>query len=315
MNIFGDVEPPRWLQEIARPPERGSMGRAVGTGLAGLFLASQNAKAQNERVDAEAAAGQPTEARSSWLSQIPRGLFEAQMNMRDPMWKVKMAQTGALIKQRGATAQLAMERAEQLAHESELAQQEMPLVTEWFKDPEQPIPQVQSKMAQNELLRLYHEYQTSKALKAKTALDDAKIDAANDRAGLRADTQLKTTEMRIKSAEKVAGMHQDTALGVADINAQSRLDAAKARSAPNRRVDVAQKGIDTLTARIEALRAMIDAEGEAGPNYSTHLIQLAGLVRQRSVYQQQLNKLAPTPAAPTAPATNNPSRFTVTPVP
>ena len=54
MSIF-DVSPPAWLQEIAKPPERGRLGALLGTGLAGVLNAAQLAR-EKTKADTEVSA-------------------------------------------------------------------------------------------------------------------------------------------------------------------------------------------------------------------------------------------------------------------
>lgn len=76
MNIFGGVEPPRWLQEAARPASGKELGQFLGDQMSILALAMQR--------DPNA----PKE--SSWW-ESRRGIADAQTDVQnskiDPMWK------------------------------------------------------------------------------------------------------------------------------------------------------------------------------------------------------------------------------------
>ena len=147
-NIFADTQPPAWLVNITRPAPKGEMGELAGMGLAGLFNAYQDSKATKDKADVEASLGQPPEETKSWLQEIPQGLAEARLNLADPLWKVKMAQTGAVIAQHRATAQLAYQKADLQAHMAETETADAPVYAQYLKDkaadPHAPRPTFQS---------------------------------------------------------------------------------------------------------------------------------------------------------------------------
>lgn len=76
-NIFGNIEPPRWLQEIARPPEHEKAAQMLGTALAGGF----RALTQDD-------------------TSFAQGYQQSRMSQADPMWDLKQkhieAQNAAL---------------------------------------------------------------------------------------------------------------------------------------------------------------------------------------------------------------------------
>jgi hypothetical protein len=77
MDIFADTQVPKWLVDNAKPIDKEQLGNFIGTGLAGLANAFQ--KDPNS----------PDGSRKG-LSQ---GVFEVQMDQRDPLWKQKLAIT------------------------------------------------------------------------------------------------------------------------------------------------------------------------------------------------------------------------------
>lgn len=77
-DIFGGVEPPRWLQAISRPPERGELGRLLGTTFGGIANALQ--RDPDAKPDPETG----EQPRKGFL----QGLTEARMNQANPIWKL-----------------------------------------------------------------------------------------------------------------------------------------------------------------------------------------------------------------------------------
>jgi hypothetical protein len=106
-NIFGGVEPPAWLQNIARPVD----GRDFGMLLGGAVNAFQKDE-DGERIG------------------FGRGLAESRMNMADPMWKMKAAQTEvgmrSAILQNEMTYQKFNQQKEELAAWQEFAPEAAP---------------------------------------------------------------------------------------------------------------------------------------------------------------------------------------------
>lgn len=102
-NIFGGTEPPAWLQAAAHPINTELTGRVLGLGLGATLNALQRDTSPSVPADA------------SWLQSrkgFKEGLFEARMNLTDPMWKMKEA---------GLQAQIAGQQA-QTAHQTAMAQ-------------------------------------------------------------------------------------------------------------------------------------------------------------------------------------------------
>jgi|SRR5215831_5038791 len=92
-DIFGGVEPPQWLQRMAQPADMSVAGRVVGELVGGLGLSAENALKEAKTKQAQG-------IDTNWIKELPgqihQGLFEARMNMQNPMWKlgVQQAQLG-----------------------------------------------------------------------------------------------------------------------------------------------------------------------------------------------------------------------------
>lgn len=71
MSIFGGVEPPRWLQEIAKPVDARETGQELGFALGAGILALQK------------------DPETGKMKGIQQGIAEARMNTADPQWQLK----------------------------------------------------------------------------------------------------------------------------------------------------------------------------------------------------------------------------------
>lgn len=88
-DIFGNVQPPAWLQRLTQPSEPGMLGKVFGQLVGGLGesaqIAFQKAKTKQE-------AGEDI----SWLKELPSsiqpGFFQARMNIERPMWQLEVQQ-------------------------------------------------------------------------------------------------------------------------------------------------------------------------------------------------------------------------------
>jgi len=322
MSDIFSVEVPRWLQAIAKPASPQLFGEAVGGGLAALYNAAELSKESKEAAEKDS-----NVQAKSWLQEIPSGLAMARMNQADPLWKIKQAQAGALISQRNAQAQLAYQRAEEMAHESELAAQELPLVNEWSKDPSQPEPMVQSKLANQEKDRIRKDklIRDTKNLELKKA--EEQIAGLNQRQEKRAHTAIEIAGMRGEAARDVAEIGASSREVVADVNATTRLAIAAERggmATPKQKEIVRiSDSINTLTQRVAGAKFA----SEQDPSNQTLKNVYNNLSKQLETAQLRLARLADQadastgestpPPATTAPApatgTPNPSRFKITP--
>ena len=73
-NIFGGVEPPKWLQDLTIPQHQGELGGTLGLALGGGLLALQ-----------------PNES-GTGLKGIKQGIAEARLAESDPNWKAHQKQ-------------------------------------------------------------------------------------------------------------------------------------------------------------------------------------------------------------------------------
>ncbi len=84
MSIFDGTEPPRWLEQIAKPIDTKETGQTLGMMLGAGLLALQS--------DPTA---KPNDDGTRPVKGFQRGLYEARMNSSDPNWLVKTEQLKA----------------------------------------------------------------------------------------------------------------------------------------------------------------------------------------------------------------------------
>lgn len=87
-DIFS-VEPPRWLQAIAKPIDTSLTARGIALALATPSLASERTEAWAQ--DASKAGQPPTKWQKAghWFQDLPKAMGEAQLNLMDPFWRIK----------------------------------------------------------------------------------------------------------------------------------------------------------------------------------------------------------------------------------
>lgn len=112
-SIF-DVEPPRWLQEIAKPIDAGKTGQFMG-----LLLAGATRSARDD----------------SGNTSFTEGFNEARMTLADPNWKLKMAQAEMKTLSEMARAESAWQRMAVGAQEEAAWLQDLPLLAEHSAKP------------------------------------------------------------------------------------------------------------------------------------------------------------------------------------
>jgi hypothetical protein len=139
MNIFADTEPPRWLQEAARPVDTAKLGAFIGTNLAEVATALQK--------DPNAASNA-----GFWESRkgLTEGIAEVRANQNDQFWKLKTAQmqNNMAASQARTTAELAT--ASEKFRETSAWMEDAPKLAAWATaTPDQrkelPSPEVKSK--------------------------------------------------------------------------------------------------------------------------------------------------------------------------
>jgi hypothetical protein len=101
-DIFADTQPPAWLQRMTQPSEPGMLGKIFGDLVGGLATSAETAidkaKTKNSQGDD-----------TNWIKELPGSIHEgfanAQMSLRNPLWKMQaqqaqlnMAQQGLAIK-------------------------------------------------------------------------------------------------------------------------------------------------------------------------------------------------------------------------
>jgi hypothetical protein len=88
-DIFGGVEPPAWLSRIAQPADMSVASKVVGELVGGLGISAEKAikSARDKQEDGIA---------TNWIKEMPANLhdsmFEARMNLQNPMWKQQVQQ-------------------------------------------------------------------------------------------------------------------------------------------------------------------------------------------------------------------------------
>jgi len=86
-DIFGNVQPPEWLREIARPPEPDALAKVFVPLISGLAESQRLATQKNKQ--AEQTGGPKT----SFWEQIPQGFHDSAMRLQDPLWDMHVQQS------------------------------------------------------------------------------------------------------------------------------------------------------------------------------------------------------------------------------
>lgn len=113
------VEPPRWLQELAKPPK--GIGDTIGLALGGALNALKR--------DPNAPKDAP------WLKSrmgLQQGFAEGRMNLADPLWRAKAAQQEAEIAGIKAKTAATISNYEQSKKEFEAQERDAPKYAAWM---------------------------------------------------------------------------------------------------------------------------------------------------------------------------------------
>ena len=118
-NIFGNTDPPRWLQERALRPVP-NFGSIAGTALAGGLLSLTAGKDEEGR-----------DVKKSFL----QGVGEARMNQQDPMWMLKAKALDYQIANNNARTTATWEGLGLRQQEASNWAQDIPKLSEWMSQP------------------------------------------------------------------------------------------------------------------------------------------------------------------------------------
>jgi len=205
-DIFGGVEPPRWLQEITIPKQQGETGSELGTILGGGLLALQQDPSTIDPATGKTKTDPETGKPLSWLETrkgFQRGLAEARMNQADPNWRVKEKALEA-----NATANWA--RAASMWQQYNSTQKDMalwttkdlPAITQFQEElktnPEAVPPVVQSGKGMQAVGQL--EKQQLAMQQARLRQDNAKINIENQKTSIAFDQAVSVAPVAIGSA-------------------------------------------------------------------------------------------------------------------
>lgn len=312
-NIFSGTEVPQWLQNIARPADTDVAAKVIGTGLGGLFNAARDAKYTQDRADAQEAVGQPAQETKTWLQEIPQGLAEARLNLMDPLWKVKLAQQGAQIKQHQAAAQVALQHADLMAHNAQNETDDAPIFSDWVKsiaaDPTTPPPvglksQKYNQMVDQTMLKVQQQaierqrnQNTMDTAAIKADLEKQKIDATKaqrDRA--KAPPEIK--ELKLPDGSKVNVIFEEATGRWREVKTGDEMAKAETRKRSN-----------LIQSKIIGANATL-AKAKANPKDKQAIKDAQAYVDD---LRNQLKDLMDVQLG--TGTTNDPSRFKITPVP
>lgn len=142
MSIFGGIEPPAWLQQIAKPIDAKETGNDIGMMLGGGLLALQHDPDAKPNPDG-------TQPRKGFA----KGINEARNNIADPNWQVKVEGLKAGVAEKWATAATTWQGYNDKSKNDALwATTELPAVTKWRddlqKDPKAIPPIVETPQGQ-----------------------------------------------------------------------------------------------------------------------------------------------------------------------
>jgi len=243
-NIF-DVEPPRWLQEIAKPIDTKQLGQVAGLMLAG----ASNAAGTNK--------------------SFSQGFQEARLNLADPMWKVRLAQDATRLQLDQVRAESALELMSLQREENRLWMQDIPTIKDFAAKPieqqlSEPLTGLVSKRGNQMAVQMNRNASQSAVAKsmvqAKTDYDKrvAALIKLDPEAGVGLALPPNQYPRRInfaslELAEQHARMKAENIAGEAEIAARQRGDKVKTTISSDGKVTTTFEQQDDIQAKPEVL--------------------------------------------------------------
>lgn len=164
-DIFGNVEPPAWLQRISQPADMSITSKVVGELIGGLADASEIAiqKATDK---------QSQGIESNWIKELPgsfkEGMTTARLNMLNPLWKIQaqQAQLGLAAQKQAMDAQ----QSQLDMRKSQMAQweEDAPKLSKWMSLPYDELLKTPIEVKSTQALTLV---ERQKAAAARLAMD------------------------------------------------------------------------------------------------------------------------------------------------